>query len=91
VLHMPQNKVATLGTTYCMLKKCAFYPHSVLIFFLLFSQCTAAVSLNSIDLLIFVVKVDCILRSGMTEKLSTMQTNVKLQCCTVELEFFLLL
>jgi hypothetical protein len=90
VLHVPETKWLLWVPSALMLKMYAFYPHSVFIYFLLFSQYTTVVSVNSINLLIFIVEVHCILRSAMTEKkkLSTMQTNVRLQCFTVELEFF---
>jgi len=73
VLHMPETKWLLCVPPALMLKMSAFYPHRVFMYFLkLFSQYTAVVSLNSINLLIFVVKVHCILRSGMTENLNTM-------------------
>ena len=88
MLHMSETKRLLCVPPALMFKMSAFYPHSLFIFCILFSQYTAVVSLNSINLLIFVVEVHCILRSGMTEKLSNVQTNVRLQCFTVELVFF---
>jgi hypothetical protein len=96
VLHMPRNNVATLcrPTTcfnvkdVCILPALLIYIY-IYIYILLFSQYTAVVSLNSINLLNFVVEMHCILRSGMTEKLSTIQTNFRFQSVTVELDFFI--
>lgn len=88
MLHMPETKRLLCVPPALMLKMSAFYPHGVFIFCLLFSQYTIVVSLNSINLLIFVLGAHCILRRGMTEKLSNVQTNVRLQCFTVELESF---
>jgi len=85
---MPETKRLLCVPPALMWNMSAFYPHGVFVFSLLFSQYTAVVSLNSINLLIFVLEAHCILRSGMTEKLSNVQTNVRLQCFTVELEFF---
>ena len=67
MLHMPETKRLLCVPPALMLKMSAFYSHSVFIFCLLFAQYTAAMSLNSINLLIFVLEAHCILRCGMTE------------------------
>lgn len=86
---MPETKWLLCVPPALMLKMSAFCARSVFVFFFYyFSQYTAVVSLNSINLLIFAVEVHCILRSWMNAKLSTIHTNVRLQIVTVELEFF---